>query len=372
MLRRAGLLGLAFTLAGCTEQVLLYDVAQEAGASDRGDAKDASWPTSDAIFCRQPVQYFLLNYQSRTPQIMVLLDRSASMQNPFDVGTRESVVQNALINVIDSYQTRVEFGFEQFPADTTESPCQPGTCCAGSVSVSPNVSNLGRMSNSILCTGPHYTDCVVASTDSPSYAALANVQEDKSFYSTDNPTEDRYILLVTSSEPSCAAEGHEVCTSALKSATDLGNNGVRIVVLSVGYQPSQASSCLYEISQTGSKLPLPANTKALYAAESSYELTNALTEFVSAVSRTACTLDFTTLPPSQAELSVSIGGNYPVLQTDGNTQDGWSFANTTNHTSIRLSGSACEYYMTTQYPIYIGYTCSPCDGAANACSMLWQ
>jgi hypothetical protein len=170
---------------------------------------------------------------------------------------------------------------------------------------------------------------------------------------------------VTSSEPSCAAETPDACcTSARNAASDLGISGVCIVVLSLGYQPDQ-KSCLYQISLTGSSLQLPANTKALYSVNSSDDLTAALTNFVLAVAKTACTLNTTTPPPSQAQLSVSIGLN-PIQQTDGNNQDGWYFANP-NRTSIKFSGSACDSYVNSQDHLYIGYyACSAC-GDATTC-----
>jgi hypothetical protein len=347
MLRHAGLLGLALFLAGCTEQVLLDDVVRDGGSSDLANAMDSSWSPEDA-FCW--VSYKPLNYQPQKPQVMVLLDRSASMQTSFDSGTRESAAQNALISVIQTYQTRVKFGFEQFPANKSESQCQAGTCCAGSVSVDPAFSNLVLMSNNILGNDPRGASW--PSQDSPSHKALAAVQDynANSNSSTDAP-DDKYVLLVTASEPSCTAETPDACcTSARKAASALGNSGVHIVVLSLGYQPDQ-KSCLYQISQTGS----------LYPVNSSDELTTALTNFVLAVAKTACTLNTITPPPSQAQLSISIGFNL-IQQTDGNNQDGWYFANP-DRTSITFSGSACDSYVNSKDPLYIGYyACSACGG----------
>jgi hypothetical protein len=285
---------------------------------------------------------------------MVLLDRSASMQTSFDSGTRESAAQNALISVIQTYQTRVQFGFEQFPANKSESQCQAGTCCAGSVSVDPAFSNLVLMSNNILGNDPRGASW--PSQDSPSHKALAVVQDYISanfYFSTDAPA-GQYVLLVTASEPSCTAETPDACcTSARKAASALGNSGVRIVVLSLGYQPDQ-KSCLYQISQTGS----------LYPVNSSDDLTTALTNFVSAVARTSCTLNTSSPPPSQAQLSISIGFNR-IQQTDGNNQDGWYFANP-DRTSITFSGSACDSYVNSQDSLNIGYyACSACGGSGT-------
>jgi hypothetical protein len=359
MLRHAGLFGLALFLAGCTEQVLLDDVVRDGGSSDLANAMDSSWSPGDA-HCG--ASYKFLYYQPQKPQVMVLLDRSSSMQTSFDSETRESAAQNALISVIQTYQTRVQFGFEQFPASKSESQCQAGTCCAESVSVYPATSNLVLMSNSILGNDPRGASW--PSLDSPSHKALAAVQDCFKYNCTTDDHDDQYVLLVTASEPSCTAETPDACcTSARKTATDLGNDGVPIIVLSLGYQPDQ-KSCLYQISQTGGTLQPPANAKKLYSVNNNDELTNALTEFISAVARTSCTLNTSSPPPSQAQLSISIGFNR-IQQTDGNNQDGWYFANP-DRTSITFSGSACDSYVNSQDTLYIGYyACSACSGSGT-------
>ena len=214
------------------------------------------------------------------------------------------------------------------------------------------------------------TTCPAASDDSASYAALEQVRD----YCNKYPSyDDRYVLLVTASEPSCSAlaNSKDACSRALSAASYLGNgtSKIRVVVLSVGYQPD-SGSCLVGISQTGSFLSMPANANTLYAPSSVYALNDDVNGLFAAVAETSCTFDSMDVPPSGAQLVVSMGPNTTVPQVDSTDKDGWSFANP-SHTSITLSGSWCDQYVNSMYTsISVAYTCSTCGGS-NACPN-WQ
>jgi len=337
MFRRAGQMALALALAGCTEQVVLKDLPS---TSDAAVGSRDAWPGSDAN-CGPLKNTVRMTYEPQPAELLILLDRSTAMQAYYGSIPRETAAQNALIGAVWQYQARIKFGFEEFPSDPLEYQCPQGTCCAGPV-VDPSLNNYSGMSYNIQCSDAHGSGCPATSSDSPSHAALAQVRE---YYKAKDkqspPTNDRYVLLVTSSEPSCASESHDVCSQARTAASDLGNvAGVRIVVLSMGYQPDP-NLCLSQISQKGSTQPLPANTKPLYTVYNSYDLSAALTEFFSAVAQASCTLISRDAPPTlnQAQLSVSVGGR-SVQPIDG-SGNGWAFGDPAG-TSITFSGSACE------------------------------
>ncbi len=359
MVRRAALIGLSLGLAACTEQVVLYDVG-DAGSPDLGAGKDGKW-APDAT-CG--LIWKTLTYSPQAADVMVVLDRSASMQKPFAGTTREAAAQSALVNAIGMYQKRIKFGFEQFPAADTDPSCQPGACCAEPVSIDPTLSNGAAMSSGIWCSDPHGGACSFTTTDSPSHAALDRVRE---YYKSSYSTDDQYVLLVTSSDPSCAAESDMACADARNAASDLGNAGVHLYVLSVGYQPDQGS-CLYQVSQIGSS-SLPPHTKPLYPANDAYDLTTALSDIFSAVARSACFMTSDYQPPSPA-LTVYAGSSVPVPQVSGSSQDGWFFSDP-RRISITFSGSACDDWVKSQLTRPdVSYSCSSCDGP-NACSN-WQ
>jgi hypothetical protein len=367
VLRHVAGFGIALALAGCTEQVFLDDV-RDGGSPDLGVVKDASlFPASDA-FCGDI--YLQLHYWTRAAQLVIMLDRSSAMQTSFGGGTRESNAEQALFDAIGQYQFKIKFGFEQFPPDSTDTSsadCQRSACCAGSMEVLPNFNALPSISGLLQCSGTPSSTCPSASDDSASYAALEQIR-DWNYKSKNNPSnDDRYLLLVTASEPSCSAlaNSKDACSRALSAASDLGNSSFRVVVLSVGYQPD-SGSCLVRISQTGSSLSMPANTSTLYKPSSVYALNDNVNELFAAVAKTSCTFDWTDVPPSGAELVVSTGPNTTVPQVDSTDKDGWSFANP-SHTSITFSGTWCDNYVNSQLSkISVGYYCSTCGGS-NAC-----
>jgi hypothetical protein len=369
MFRCAGQIAVALALTACTQQVVLRDLPN-GGASDAAIvSKDAySWSGFDS-YCGQ--KYTQMHYVPRAAEVLILLDRSSAMQSAFGntTTTRESAAEIALVNAVTTYQWKIPFGFEQFPTDAAEYQCPQGTCCAEPVSLDPRLGNASYMSTSIQCTDAHTSGCSATSTDSPSYAALAKARDYYNSRTKYDPTndDDLYVLLLTSTEPSCAAESHDVCASARNAANALGTSKVRIVVLSLGYQPDPGS-CLSQISQKGS-LDLPNGIQTLYSVKDSNDLANTINGlFLAIAKKTSCTMNSTIVPANLA-LNVYIGPEL-VPQTDGHSQDGWSYADPTG-TSITFSGKFCaDWVNSTSSEPTVGYYCSLCGGP-NACNTTW-
>jgi hypothetical protein len=370
VLRRAAgfALVLAPFLASCTEQVLLTDIWD--GGPDVAVPKDSSFnPQGDAACGNTTVPLY---YHPRASQLLIMFDRSSPMQSPFASTTREAAAETALINAIAAYQSRVKFGFEQFPADSSDkdayNDCQRYGCCAGAVKVEPQNNNGSALSRAIQCGDSPSSPCPSPSGDTPTYAALEKVRD---YYETKPfSSDDHYVLLVTSSEPSCAflSDNTDACSKALSAANELGGAGIRLIVHSVGYTPDPGS-CLDRLSLTGSSQDLPDNTDPMYTPSSSYALSTAVTEIAAAAARTSCTLDSYDLPPpSAAPMNVSIGTT-GIQRVDSTAKDGWSFADSAR-TSIILSGSACDKYVNSQKAtLSASYSCSTCGGS-NACPWL--
>jgi hypothetical protein len=353
MVRRAALLGIMLAAGACTDQVLINDMVDGGGWTWPG-GKDAAWPPAGDAACGL-IYPPLNNYRSRTAQVVILFDRSGPMQTSF-VGskTRADAAEDALLAAMYDYQARIMFGFAQFPADSTDktyADCQRGYCCAGQIDIKPAYNAYKSISKPLQCADPISFPCPLPSYDSPSNAGLTQVKE---FYGKEPNAwdDDRYVLLVTASEPSCStSDGSDACSNAVNATVDMGNMGISVVVLSVGYQPGDGS-CLVRIRDAGSSLTPPDGTDNLYSPSSWNGLENAVEQFVSAVARTGCTIELTDLPPSGAQLWVSVGG----VRVEMDDQNGWSYVYL-DHTSIKLSGWACDSYVRSQSnrPINIGY-----------------
>jgi hypothetical protein len=354
MRRRAAAFGFALLLSGCTDQVLIND-AWDAGVSDLRPAdlppapdlpssRDVRPPEGVDAAC---ANYKRLPYSVRSPQLLLLLDRSQSMQAAFGNTTREAAARSALLAAVDTYQARVRFGFVQFPADSNDksySECQRGYCCAGPVDVQPQTNNYTAMNGAIQCSN---SPCPAPSADSPSNAALLQAKE---YYKSKSEWWKRFVLLVTASEPDCeVASGGDACDSAVNAARELGNIGVGVGVISVDYQPGP-NSCLTKISQSGETF------LQTYSPRTVNGLTSAVDELALTVAQIACTVDLETTPPAQVTPIVSLGKT-PIAEDE---QNGWSYANYA-HTSITLSGQACDLFLRPPAStLYVGYnTCSP-------------
>jgi hypothetical protein len=358
MFRRAGQMALALALAGCTKEVVLNDV-RDSGFNDAATVPRDPWQWSDAS-CTGGTP---IKYTPQTAQVLILFDRSASMYSNFGSTStpRAELAQNALADAVTTYTSRIKFGLEVFPSDPMRSQCPQGTCCADPVSVGPAAYNASRVNNSIQCSDAHGYGCQIASSDSPSNAALARARD---YYSALNPptSDNLYVLLVTASEPSCSADSHDTtCSNALSAASDLGKLPVRIIVLSVDYQPKH-NSCLSQIPLNGS-LDLPPNVQSLYPTTSPSDLSTALTGLFDAIAKYACTLSSLPLIPPNTDLTVSIGQDTVSPIVNANDQDGWRCTNP-SCTGIKLVGSACDQWVKPPQMsnLDVSYACSWCGG----------
>ena len=146
----------------------------------------------------------------------------------------------------------------------------------------------------------------------------------------------------------------------MSAATELGKLGVRIFVISVGYQPG-LGSCLTSISQVGTSVALPAGAQAIYAPSTAAAVTSNVSQVVLSIAKRFCTLQSACPPPAQASLEVSIGTT-TIAKVAGSQSDGWYFADSTR-AHITLSGSACDQYLKADpNSLFVSYMCSTCGG----------
>ena len=367
MRRRAAWVGLLVALGGCTEQVVLHDVVD-------ADVADGAPPAVDSGENRDRYRWemdagcssFPITLLPQSAQLMILLDRSSAMQGDFPgSSSRQSAVQDALLASIDTYQSRIKFGFEEFPGDPgrKSNNCMHQSCCAGAVSVPPGLNQGPLMSGALQCSEQQV--CQFSSSDSPSYDALSKVRD---YYRSRSgfDTDDRYVLLVTASDPSCSSESGTMdsCGMATNAATDLGNMGVTVVVFSVGYQPdSNPKSCLSSLSKVGSSnATMPGNAPRLYAPTSFATLSKDISDLFDAIAKANCT--FSTNNPGPEGVLPKVWVGFTQVQQGG--PDGWSF-NDPGHTQIALSGSACDLYLSQVGAKVTVYWCSTCS-SPGVCS----
>jgi hypothetical protein len=302
---------------------------------------------------------------------MVVLDRSSTMQAGFSgSGSRQLAVQTALNDTIATFQGRVKFGLELFPGDANgrAGGCAHSSCCAGAITVEPLISAQTAISPYLLCSDQQ--GCQSGSSDSPSNKALEQVQ---TFYSNrsksgwgDMSQPSTYVLLITASEPACSSDPTNAETCRAKTpATSLANLNIPVVVLTVGYDPSNnPNSCLVQLSNLGSVALMPNNTWRLNTPPSYSYLRDTLFALFAAIARKSCTFTTTDVIPDYATPTVTVG-SVPVTKDD---PDGWAY-DSVNHSQITLSGKSCDQYLFNSpgTTVSVSYTCSTCAGP-GACN----
>lgn len=335
--RAAGWVALlvATLAAGCVQTVVVNDDLNDAASPDTVSAKDAtgaadaSGPadasgTSGDANCTSRSQAF---YYERPVRVVIELDRSATMLEPFTNTTRAAAVQSVLNTAVSS-QRHILFGLEQFPASSGSggggsggTSCASTTCCAGAVTSDPSI-----ISNSINCSNGHGSGCWYPGTDSPSHAALQVASEYvRNYWKQSNP--EQYVLLFTASEPTCTGQDvSSLCETARRAVNDLSNSGVHVHVFFVG----DKSGCLADLAQSGALvLHTPGNT---------YDLQNQVDGVLSPAAKAACTLTPWQAPPPDATKVEVYSGRDDIVSPGG-----WSLSN--NNTTLTLSGQACDRYL---------------------------
>jgi hypothetical protein len=324
------ILQLALSAGGCAPNIVtLWDVP-DSGAPDAVVLQDVQADTpSPATEVGCATKPTVLTYMQQPAQVLIEMDRSSNMQDAFSPTTRAGEVQTALTKEIVGYQQHVQFGYEQFPSSGFDGPCASGSCCAGLVTISPAINNFSDISSSINCySDPHGGNCMSASADSPSHAALAVANDYLSSRRQWQFDGDQYVLLFTASEPSCAGQDSATaCAAASKATSDLSIDGVHVNVVSVGYPPDP-SGCLSHLSPT---------TTNLQVATSSKDLSSKVHVIIQRAASAACTFIYYQTPPADAKPQVSLG------QSGSVPSDGWIFGYT--HNVITLLGSSCETFL---------------------------
>jgi hypothetical protein len=379
MLRRAAWVGLLGALAaGCSDTMTLYDVwdaglpNQDSGPSGGREDRPRGLASDGGCFTQQRHSTFYP--QSRL--VMIVLDRSSAMQGAFSggSGSKAASAQNLLTSdILPTYQSLMQFGLELVPGngEFRSSNCSHGGCCVDSPPTVPAGANaLDLIKSSLQCSDQQ--PCP-ATGDAPWHQALSAVRDyyyalwsSKSSWGW-GVTQPGFVLLVTASEPSCAVEGtNDLCSAALNAATDLGKLDVPVVVYSMGFPvDSNSRSCLAKLSSVGSVTQqLPGGAAKLNVVNSTSALKDNMTALLNAIAAMRCTLTMNESIGDGVSLAVTVGST--SIKQDG--PDGWSFDNSAGHSTIKLSGTACQMYVASpQLTVSAAYSCVNCAGAPNSC-----
>jgi hypothetical protein len=342
---------------------------------DPDDAAPPIWPRTDGGAPSAPLckETHALGFEWRQADVLLLFDRSESMMTEFAPGTRYSVVASMLSELVDVYQDKLRFGFQQFPDGQACPADRSAGCCAGPPSVPVAISGASAIRAAIAGAWP-------PGGSTPTAEALLRARE--YFAGLDDST-DHYVLLSTDGRPSCNAAGRLAedvldadgrrvsgpCRDALDQVDALVAAGVKVIVLGVGSglqdDPGGLPGCLEEIARRGQgPAARPEDRPWFYSGADQEALELALQRIFGGSIRPACRLLLNAVPSDPGQVAVFLDGH----QVPRHRNYGWDYESPDDTRRIHFMGEYCRRIDRFQVGVIeVRYGCSPCSVEAGQC-----
>ncbi len=300
-------------------------------------------------------------FSPKTPDVVIAFDVSGSMSNSFGTGTRYTTERDIMVPLVNTYQDRIRWGYEEFPRKNcfgSGGACPDKLCatigCAGAVVVQPAFMNAAMVN-------AHVENKVNPScgggAGTPTPGALRLIRE---FYAGFvDGIKERYVLLSTDGEPN-QCNGDE-CNKSVAEITAMLNQGVKTIVLGVS-QDVGASSCLNRMAMAGG-VPRPGGPPHYYAGSDPASLKKYLEEIVTGIAKPSCKIDLTSPPPDATKVGVFF--DKKQIPWDPARKNGWDYAPGST-TQIIIYGSYCTSLETFAVKdLGVLYGCPPCGGTVG-------
>ncbi len=277
----------------------------------------------------------------QTPTIVLLVDRSASMDDDFGGVSRWQAVGQTLfdvdVGVVSPLQDDIRFGLALYD-NPDEAPM-----CPRVESTIPALDSLAEMSALFASAQP--------AGDTPTGMALSQVAE--TFVQDPTPG-DKVIVLATDGEPDTCEQPNpdEGQAEAVAAASAAYASGVRTVIVSVGGGIS--ADHLQDMANAGAGVG-PGDPQATYhQALDETSLIDAFAEIISGVRDCTIDLDTPLLPQAIDLCQVTINGD-PVPFDEN---EGWKLNDTQE---IELVGGACDAIQDGEIVIEMNCDCEAID-----------
>jgi hypothetical protein len=258
------------------------------------------------------------------PTVVLLVDQSGSMGEPYPGGTRWDVLRDALIHadtgVIARLETAVRFGLTMYTNDRR-------TTCPDLTIEPPSLNNYNDINTLYVGRGPEQ--------ETPTGESIDAVVEELILFSEPGP---KYIVLATDGEPDTCAQPNpnEGQAESVAAAQRSHENGIDLFILSVGVGDISLEH-LQQVANAGVGLPVDGSlgNASFYEANDQAQLAAAFDAIVNIVLSCALTVDGVIPSNSPSPGVVYLDGD-PIPYND---PDGWEYA---NPSTIRLVGASCD------------------------------
>jgi len=321
------------------------------GATSGGTGAGGSFDDDGGTQCG--LQTF--NLVRKPADLFLVLDRSASMQDGNDGNaasatnpSKWSQVVPAVTMAVAATDSDVSWGLKTFPEDGSD--CTTGTVTP-KIDVPIAAMNAAAINAAVMATTPNGNGTPTASAINVAVDYLQKLADDH----------NKYILLATDGEPSCAAtltasggtNPTQARTDAVTAVTAAVSAGFKTFVVGVATTKNDATTLnnLAVAGQEAQPNPNPLATK-FYLTTSQADLVNAIKAIAGQVS--TCTFPLSSPPPVPEHIAVKVSGvKAPQDTTHAN---GWDYTDGT-FTAVQVYGSWCDMIKTNANMVEIIFGC---------------
>jgi hypothetical protein len=294
----------------------------------------------------------------RKADVLILLDRSGSMDTAYGDGTRHQAVATILSDLVTNYAARVRFGYQEMPGRQGCGTELAGGCCASPPLVAIADGNTRDVTAAIASAQP-------MDGNTPTAASL---QAALSYFETlADGIDNRFVLLATDGAPNCTLAGAlssgvasdattPACAEALSAVSALVASGVRVIVLAVGPDlvddTSGSSACLDPLAHVGGAAVSPGNP-GFYPASDPQQLQLVIEQLFGGTSRPSCSVELSRKVKVGSILEVWLDGRQIP-------RDGWQLDSSRSPPTAIITGRYCDQIRRFQVTkVEVRYDCIP-------------
>ena len=261
------------------------------------------------------------------PNLLLVMDRSCSMQDPIDGTPKWTIAANAISQLAQQYAGRIRFGLEFLP----DPNAGDDTCSVSRIEVPVGPGNestiASLLTKSISRSDPNYPSNPCTT---PISSALSEAAADSDLSDTSRP---EFTALITDGEETCA----DANDGTIQTITGMLQRGIKTFVVGFGSDADPGS--LNSFAAVGG-VPNQSGPNQFYDATDQAGLQAALSSIAQA--SLSCTLQLQQPLPGgdPSLLYVFFDKMAPAVTRDTTHQSGWDYDSTTD--SITIYGSSCD------------------------------
>ena len=266
------------------------------------------------------------------PNVLIVLDRSSSMNTDIGGGTKWEIAQQAIATMLTDYGNGVRFGLMLYPA-TDLAGQQGGQCSPGAVFVDPGPDTAATINQDLGQAGTTNfgTPIADALTSLLGYAGLADTMR------------GNYVLLITDGQENCNGD-------PVASVTALRGETPEVKTFVVGFGDGVDPATLDAMATAGGTAQ--AQEPLYYQCDDAASLAAAFASIAGSV--LSCSYTLSNVPPDPDLLYVYADG--VLVARDPTHTSGWDYDPATNQ--LTFYGTVCDQLTAgTVTKLIISYGC---------------